>query len=219
MNLVTAQESTQKSFVLGLNFSPSLDWMSPGTANYNSNGVILGYGYGINMDFSLGHSANYFVNTGLQLKLSGGRLSYSDKLIVNNDSTVKDVNRKYKISYVRIPAAFKLKTNQFGRFTFYGLFGLDIDIRTGANANDEYPKLVPVTNINNIKISDDVALFRLGLLIGAGTEYTISGNTKVFGGIHFGNGFTDVLTGSNQNTGNKENATAKYVELSIGVLF
>lgn len=215
MNMMQAQD--QKTFILGLNFSPSLDWMSPSTDKYTSDGVMLGYSYGIDLDFSIAHSANYFVHTGIQLKRTGGRLNYMDSIMDNTNSVYTDVNRKYKIDYIRIPAAFKLKTNQFGRFTFYGMFGLDFDIRATAKANEAYPK----TNIKdaiNIKVNDDVSLFRAGLLVGAGAEYTISGNTKAYGGIHFSNGFTDMLSGKNA-VGVKENATNKYVELTLGILF
>lgn len=211
-----AQE--QKTFILGLNFSPSLDWMTPSTDKYLSDGVTIGYAYGIDMDFSIGHSSNYFIHTGLQLKRTGGKLSYHDSLVVTPGESEKGVelSRKYKIDYIRIPAAFKLKTNQFGRFTFYGMFGLDFNIRVGAKADDEYRNLT--TNKTDIKISKDVPLFRSGLLVGAGTEYTISGNTKAYGGIHFSNGFTDVLSKTNIY-GVKENAMSKYVELTIGILF
>lgn len=216
MNMIQAQE--QKTFILGLNFSPSIDWMSPSTDKYISDGVMLGYSYGIDLDFSIAHSANYFVHTGIQLKRTGGRLSYKDSMVVTTGESVKyvDLARKYKFDYIRIPAAFKLKTNQFGRFTFYGMFGLDVDIRTNAVANDDYKNL----NLSKekIDIKDDVSLFRGGLLIGAGSEYTISGNTKAYGGIHFSNGFTDVLSRTNA-FGVKENATNKYVELTLGILF
>jgi len=216
MNMIQAQD--QKTFILGLNFSPSLDWMTPSTAKYSSEGVMLGYSYGIDLDFSIAHSPNYFIHTGIQLKRTGGRLNYSDSVMVNTSSVYTDVNRKYKIDYIRIPAAFKLKTNQFGRLTYYGMFGLDFDIRATAKANDEYSRLNPVTNVNNIKVNDDVSLFRAGLLVGAGAEYTISGNTKAYGGIHFSNGFTDMLSNTNA-AGIKENSVGKYVELTLGILF
>ena len=217
-NSIKAQDDAQKTFVLGLSFSPSIDWMSPSTDKYLSDGVTIGYAYGIDMDFSIAHSPNYFIHTGLQLKRTGGKLSYQDTLVVTSGQSAQyvDLSRKYKIDYLRIPAAFKLKTNQFGRFTFYGMFGLDFDIKVGAKANDDYRNLT--TSKSDIKITDDVPLFRSGLLVGAGSEYTISGNTKVFGGIHFSNGFTDVLSRTNIY-GVKENATSKYVELTVGVLF
>ncbi len=217
-NSIKAQDDAQKTFVLGLSFSPSIDWMSPSTDKYLSDGVTIGYAYGIDMDFSIAHSPNYFIHTGLQLKRTGGKLSYQDTLVVTSGQSAQyvDLSRKYKIDYLRIPAAFKLKTNQFGRFTFYGMFGLDFDIKVGAKANDDYRNLT--TSKSDIKITDDIPLFRSGLLVGAGSEYTISGNTKVFGGIHFSNGFTDGLSRTNIY-GVKENATSKYVELTVGVLF
>lgn len=206
-NLVKAQDDAQKTFVLGLSFSPSVDWMSPSTDKYLSDGATVGYAYGIDMDFSIAHSPNYFIHTGIQLKRTGGKLSYQDTI---------EISRTYKLDYIRIPAAFKLKTNKFGRFAFYGMFGLDFDIKVGAKANDEYRTLS--INKPNIKITDDIPLFRSGLLVGAGSEYTISGNTKAYAGIHFSNGFTDVLSRTNiYNV--KENAMLKYVELTIGVLF
>lgn len=206
-NLIKAQDDAQKTFVLGLSFSPSVDWMSPSTEKYLSDGATIGYAYGIDMDFSIAHSPNYFIHTGLQLKRTGGKLSYND---------TAEVSRSYKLDYIRIPAAFKLKTNQFGRFAFYGMFGLDFDIKVGAKASDEY-RILSI-NKPNIKISDDISLFRSGLLVGAGSEYTISGNTKAYAGIHFSNGFTDVLSRTNIH-GVKENAMLKYVELTVGVLF
>jgi len=209
-----AQE--QKTFILGLNFSPSLDWMTPSTDKYTRDGVMFGYSYGIDLDFSIGHSPNYFIHTGIQLKRSGGLLSYKDSVLQNTTMVEADINRKYKIDYIRIPAAFKLKTNQFGRFTFYGMFGLAFDVRASAKANDEDKNITYVKE--GININDNVGLLRAGLLVGAGTEYTISGNTKAYGGIHFSNGFTDMLTRTNVY-GVKENALGKYVELTIGILF
>lgn len=220
INTLSAQDSGQKTFILGLNFSPSLDWMSPSTENYTSDGVIFGYAYGVNMDFSLGHSPNYFVNTGLQLKRTGGRLSYKDLITLPGSVATMEVSRKYKVDYLRIPVALKLKTNQFGRFAYFGLFGLELDVRTSAKANDEYKYNNLTVKEDNININDDVKLFRAGLYLGAGAEYTISGNTKAYAGFNFGNGFTDILSGKNNDLGTpNENAVAKYVELTVGFLF
>lgn len=216
MSFVKAQD--QKTFVLGLSFSPSIDWMTPSSSSYFSDGVMVGYSYGIDLNFSIAHSPNYFIHTGIQLKRTGGRLNYKDTMVVSSGKPAEyvDLSRKYNIDYVRIPAAFKLKTNQFGRFAFYGMFGLDFDIRTRARANDQYKNLG--NSKESISVNDKVALFRAGLLVGAGTEYTISGNTKAYGGIHFSNGFSDILTRTNIY-GVKENALSKYVELTVGIMF
>lgn len=223
VNCIKSQDEV-KPVVIGLSFSPSIDYFSGVKPDdYKTDGSILGYSYGINIDFGFGGSSNYFLTTGIQLKRAGGKLLYRDSIGVNvGGLTNTELSRKYKINYLRIPIAFKLKTNQFDRFTFYGLFGLDNDIRLSAKANDVYYKQgsngSDLTR-EDVDVKDNISIFRLGLLIGAGTEYTISGNTKAFAGIHFSNGFTDVLSEDNTLTSVKESAKQKYVELTLGILF
>lgn len=211
-----------KSFVLGLKFAPSIDWMQPNSLNYKSDGVVLGYTYGLIGDFAIGGSGHYFLNVGLQFKNTGGKLTYDDKVDYDgsglNNATVY---RRYNLNYVSIPLTFKLKTAQFGRMTYYGNFGIDNSIRTKARANDTY-KLANSSEVSpkEFKINKEVSLFKESIIIGGGAEYTISGNTKAFAGIIFYNGFTDVLSGSNTKFPTvKENAVNKSLELVIGISF
>jgi opacity protein-like surface antigen len=62
-------------------------------------------------------------------------------------------------------------------------------------------------------IQDDIALYKASLIVGAGAEYTFSGNTAMMFGITYNNGFTNIL--------DIEGAKAKahYLELSLGVFF
>lgn len=212
-----------KNFVLSLKFAPSLDWMQPNSLNYKSDGVVLGYTYGLMGDFAIGGSGHYFLNVGLQFKNTGGKLTYDNMVDIKGDNVLEDVTvfRKYNISYVSLPIAFKLKTAQFGRMTYYGNFGIDNSIRTKAKANDTY-KLKNSTEVtrNNLEINKSVSLIKASILIGAGAEYSISGNTKAFAGLVFYNGFTDVLSGSNMKFQDvKENAVNKSLELVIGISF
>ena len=212
-----------KNFVLSLKFAPSLDWMQPNSLNYKSDGVVLGYTYGLIGDFAIGGSGHYFLNVGLQFKNSGGKLTYDNMVDVKGDKVFEDVTvyRRYNIGYVSLPLAFKLKTAQFGRMTYYGNFGLDISLRTKAKANDTY-KLANSTEVkrNDLEINESVSFMKSSILIGAGAEYTISGNTKAFAGLVFYNGFTDVLRGKNAKYIDvKENAVNKSLELVVGISF
>lgn len=211
-----------KSFVLGLKFAPSIDWMKPNSLNYKYDGVILGYTYGLVGDFAIGGSGHYFINTGLQFKSTGGKLTYDDMVDYDGGGlTDATVFRRYKLSYISIPISFKLKTAQFGRMTYYGNFGLDNSIRTKARANDTY-KLANSSEVSpkEFEINKEVSLFKESIIIGGGAEYTISGNTKAFAGLIFYNGFTDVLSGSNTKFPTvKENAVNKSLELVIGISF
>jgi hypothetical protein len=212
-----------KNFVLSLKFAPSLDWMQPNSLNYKYDGVVLGYTYGLIGDFAIGGSGHYFLNVGLQFKNTGGKLTYDNMVDYNENKILEDVTvyRRYNINYVSLPVAFKLKTAQFGRMTYYGNFGLDNSIRTKAKANDTY-KLANSTEVkrNDLEINESVSLLKASIIIGAGAEYTISGNTKAFAGLVFYNGFTDVLRGENVKFQDvKENAVNKSIELVVGISF
>ncbi len=223
---IQAQADKQKSFILGLSFSPSIDFLTSSSISpneYKTDGSIIGYAYGLSIDFGIGNSPNYFLSTGLQIKRSGGKLLYNDSLEVSNGIFKKtDISRKYKVDYIRIPLALKLKTNQFGRYTVYGLFGLDNNICINAKAEDLY-KLQGAGGSDlpsdNIEVGDNIAFMRVGLYVGLGAEYTINGSTKAFAGLHYSNGFTDILTGKNSLTLEKESAKNRYFELTFGVLF
>lgn len=219
---VLSQDDT-KSFILSLKFAPSIDFMQPNTKDYKSDGVLLKYTYGLIGDIAIGGSGHYFLDLGIQFKNTGGKLRYDDRVeITAGVPEFAGVQRKYNINYVSLPVAFKLKTAQFGRLTYFGLFGIDNSIRVKAYADDTYDRLAPNTDIeiNKIDIKEDVSLFKESIIIGAGTEYTISGNTKAYAGIVFYNGFTDVLKGSNGKfTDTKENALNKSIELMIGISF
>ena len=212
-----------KSFILSLKFAPSIDFMQPNSKDYKSDGVLLRYTYGLIGDFAIGGSGHYFLNVGLQFKNTGGKLRYDDQVeITSGAPEFVGVQRKYNINYVSLPLAFKLKTAQFGRMTYFGLFGIDNSIRVKAYADDTYDRVAPNNDIEikKININKDVALFKESILIGAGAEYTISGNTKAYAGFVFYNGFTDVLTGSNAKFPTiKENALNKSIELMIGISF
>ncbi len=216
-------QDDSKSFILSLKFAPSIDFLQPNTKDYKSDGALLKYTYGLIGDINIGGSGHYFLNIGLQFKNTGGKLRYDDRVIIGTNTIAEDVetSRRYKLNYVSIPLAFKLKTSQFGRMTYFGLFGIDNSIRVKAIADDEYKLQNSNTvNVKNININKKVSLFKESIIIGAGAEYTISGNTKAYAGLVFYNGFTDVLTGLNgKNTETKENALNKSIELMIGISF
>ncbi|MGI6320772.1 MAG: outer membrane beta-barrel protein [Bacteroidales bacterium] len=216
-----AQEDNFKNFVLGLKFAPSIDWMQPNTRDYKSDGVVMKYSYGLMGDIMIGGSGHYYITVGLQFKNAGGKLTYDNMIDYDNDDIFESANvsRKYSASYISIPVAFKLKTAQFDRFTFFGVFGIDNAIRTKAVANDEYKLTNATIKLEKININKDVHLFKESILLGAGLEYTISGNTKAFTGINFYNGFTDMLKGSNQLHDVEENAINRSVELVLGISF
>src|SRR4029079_16639540 len=65
----------------------------------------------------------------------------------------------------------------------------------------------------NKDVQDDINAFNLSMIIGAGLEYGLSGNTVILAGLTFDNGFLDVLDSD------KYKANNNYLALTLGILF
>ena len=76
----------------------------------------------------------------------------------------------------------------------------DADISGGSSTKD-------------INIKDDTKFYRAGLIIGAGAEFEVSGNTSITAGLTFNNGFTDITSSKSSTVKNH------YVAINFGVFF
>jgi opacity protein-like surface antigen len=110
----------------------------------------------------------------------------------------------------------KLRTNEIGYITYWGQFGLIAGFNIRSKADDiidyELAKFSNDVSTGWIKtdlpsierpdedIKDDIQMFRVGLLIGAGIEYSLSGNTAIVAGVTYNNGFTNTLRGDHVQT-------------------
>ena len=128
-------------------------------------------------------------------------LDASENFVEWNDGSLPDTsgyiyqlyNRNYSINYVNIPLILKLKTNEIGYFTYYGEFGATIGLKTKSTVDDEsklytwnyndstFTESQPfTTTLENINIDKGTQTVRLGLTLGAGAEYSLSGSTALF---------------------------------------
>ena len=200
---------------LGVRIAPSFEWVNPGDEDMESDGTNLGIGYGLVVDYPIAGSDNYFLSSGLFLKHnSGGNVEYD----YNDGVFQQNATYKYSATYLSIPISLKLKTNEFGRFTYFCTLGIDNAFRIGVSAKREIGK--NETKLSSSDAKDQYNFFREGLILGAGCEYMISGNTKAFASLNFNNGFTDVL-GDFDIAGQKHNKEGRQraVELHFGILF
>ncbi|MBK8498800.1 MAG: outer membrane beta-barrel protein [Flavobacteriales bacterium] len=129
-----------------------------------------------------------------------------------------------KLQYVEVPLTVKLMTNEIGYMRYYGQigFGNAFNIRAksdqvvakidGTRA-DGQPIVSEFTELSDEDLQDDIMLYKVSLVVGAGMEYNFSGNTSLLVGITYNNGFTNIL--------DIEGAKAKahYIELTTGVFF
>ena len=59
---------------------------------------------------------------------------------------------------------------------------------------------------------DNINYLNVSMIIGGGTEYTLSGSTVLLAGLQFNNGFLDVFDDDSKVNSN-------YLALTLGILF
>jgi opacity protein-like surface antigen len=264
------EENDVKNFRFGLLGGLSIDWLNvDNEKKFLSGGAGLGYHWGLQLEFKLNKTLSFV--SGLSLTTNTMQLNYNsatsadtvlyildkDEAFVpfggdsasiyssllntnNNAYWLKD--RKIKANYVNIPIALKMKTKEIGYLTYFGMFGANIGIKTGAKTNDMVQELnVDTLGVftfdeslekSKLDITKGVQPVRVGLKIGFGAEYNISGSTSLYGELNYNHYFINALRKeSNEDFLNKydyadkrfENVGAKAipgsVSLTIGVLF
>jgi hypothetical protein len=244
-NLTQADDG--KKVRVGLTGSGAFSWLKPnidGEFGLDRKGLKLGYAAGIALDFRLFDSPNYAFSTGISLMQIGGKLNYPDISI--QDSTGSwSTTATYNLRYVDIPVSIKMKTNEIGYLTYFAQVGTSIGVNIKAtrsrsqennfDTNEKY-------EIENENAASEIALFRVPLVVGAGVEYNLSGNTSIAIGLQFNNGFTNVYSPLTKNnpgvydltetkevlydvdgnpvlTDKKKNALTNYMALTVGLFF
>jgi hypothetical protein len=204
-----------QDFRLGLKASPTITWLKPDTEQYSSEGIRLGFTYGLLTEFLL--AEHYSFLTGAQINYIGGKLSYPDI----RENTEGQNERTYNLQYLEIPLTLKMKTREIGYNTYFALFGFGPSVNLRARASDTfaYGTEDVTRNEERIDIKSDIPFFRVSLIVGIGMEYSLGGNTAVVTGLTFNNGFTNVLKGENPITNRSQNAKANFLEITFGILF
>ena len=236
---VSAQDDETSNFRFGILGLGSVDWLVPDNdKKFTSGGVGLGYGWGLQTEFKL--NAKTSLRTGISMMTSSGSLNYADNNISfdsacyvlnvdeefvewdnafdqNNDLSAGNQmyllkSRSMKMSYVNIPLALKMKTNEIGYLTWFAEFGANFGFNTKTRTNDicDYVDYDPVTSEFSLTsapggLSSDVAKENLnldrgtqpvktGILIGIGGEFNFSGSTSLFFAGHFNYDISNAIT-------------------------
>ncbi|CAG5085743.1 PorT family protein [Parvicella tangerina] len=243
------EENDIKNFRFGLKGGMSFDWMNiDNDKKFQSGGVGVGYHWGLQLEFRLNKTLSFV--SGLSLTTNSLKLNYTGAssadtvlYILDRDENFVDFGsdtstvfsnmlestnnvywlkqRAIKANYVNIPIALKMKTKEIGYFTYFGQFGLNVGIRTGAKTNDVVQKITfdedslvstnsfygANTNINTedidlekLDVTSGVQPVRLGLRIGGGAEYNFSGSTSMYFEVNYNHYFTNGLRKESKET-------------------
>lgn len=145
--------------------------------------------------------------------------------------------RQFKGSYVNISTGFKMHTKEIGAMRYYGQFGLTIGIKTKVKSNDEGQVSTngityTASTKEDLSVNSELQPLKLGLSIGAGLEFNISGSTSLMAGLSYNHGFSNVITKESDflrttvdgSGGTKvetidQKASARNLMLTIGIIF
>ncbi len=211
------QAQKESPVKLGLRVAPALSWINPGTEGYNSEGLRFGISAGLVSDFYF--ARNYAVSTGFSFLFPSGKLSYQDMIMVNGVDQLGTNNRIYNLIYFEIPVMLKMKTNQFGDFSFFGQIGFGTGFRMKATGKNDVTFADGSTASSTNDIQNKTSLMRESVIAGIGIEYHIDKSTCITGGFNYSNALNSVLKGTNLASNQEVKGLANFAELSIGVLF
>jgi hypothetical protein len=202
---------SQKHIRLSFAASPSVNWMRTSNSDMQNGKSILGYDFGLNSDFYFTEDERYSIHSGLQITNTGGEIRYpADSDFQFSGTTLPAFSKvKYRMRYVEIPLAIKLKTNQFKRTSYWGQFGFSSMINISAKG-DSNNGVLKRDNIN-----DEVNLFNLAMIVGIGYDFDLGGQNSISTGLIFQNGLIDVTTDNVFN----DKTIMNSLKLKLGIIF
>jgi len=179
-----AQTRMQLSFTA----NPSVNWMSTANQEVNKQKAVLGYDFGLLADIYFSENENYSFLTGLQVLNTGGNLSYRVPFSFAGADLPQSTNIKYRLRYLEIPLAIKLKTDEINRMHYWGQFGISPMINIGANGSSSDG------TFKRANINEEINMFNLAMNVGAGVDFELGTNNSISAGLIFQNGLSDVTT-------------------------
>jgi len=218
MSYAQATKTTTNKYRLGFKVSPNISWLASDNSNMAVGDKSLHFGYGLNFDIFF--AENYAIGTGFNINNTGGKYSYfaqftgddvnASGVAIANMNQVGLISRDLRLQYLQIPLTFKMKTNEIGYLTYWGQFGLGLNMNLKAISNDDIDFLsyqdkstldwVTSNRLSSSESSQDIKneinIFSSNLIFAAGIEYNLSGNTSLLAGLTFQNGFTDAFKGT-----------------------
>ncbi len=194
---------------MGVAIEPGAGWLSAEAREVDNDEGRFSFAGGLILDNFF--ARNYAFSTGIFLGAQGGSLKYADSTSIHVYDEIQSLQPgtvvTYKLQYITVPVALKLKTNEIGYFTYFAQLGLtpQINVKSKADATAD--------QLDDDNIYDEIKRFNLGYHFGGGIEYSISEDTAIVLGIIFHNGFMDI-------TDNEDfRVTAKLLSFRLGVMF
>ncbi len=240
-------KAQDKAMKFGFQVSPGVSWIKPDMKGVDNGSPGFAFEFGAMADIQL--TDNIALSTGLGGEFNGGQLKFNDVAVPlpgydDLDSAVFPSTATYNMRYVKIPLTFKGKTNQIGYMTYFLEFGgaAGFNFRSRMSIKNPVSRSNEEIETEDIDVSKPLRVVRFSMVIRAGVEYNLSGNTSLVLGATFDNGLTNTFSKNNSNKfevyeadgkgypkvnnstgdrikGEAFNAITNAISLNVGVLF
>lgn len=229
--LSEANSQDNRNLRAGFKITPGMNWVNANNTYAKSNGSSIGFGFAFMLDKKI--QDNYYFATELNVSTMTNNVKLKDTVqhTINDGTnrTYNNISFKYRVQYIEIPLTFKFRTNENNGMRYWGQFGVapSFIIRNSVSTtakqlitNNNFPsdeKYNPNDSENDAldfkDYEDNFSILRASMIIGAGVEYRLSGNTSFYGGLRFNNGLTDILRDK------KSKMINNVLALEIGMYF
>lgn len=221
---LTTAHAQDESFRLGVKLSPNFAWMRSDSKDLKSDGSRTSYSFGLIGDFRLNDEGKYFFSTGILYNNIGGKFKAEGTYDLAGVTTTVKSEQDLKLRYIEVPLTLKLRTIADKPLNFYGQLGVsaafNIRARTDVTTTTTVGGASTTGTLEDEDVIDDVALFKSGVVVGAGAEFALASGTTLFGGLTYNSAFTNTLDSDAKNlssNGNKSKLFADYLEITLGV--
>ena len=206
--LLATSSAFGQFFKFGVQLDPTITWLRSDVSDVTREKARLGLDIGMSGEYYF--ARNYAFASGISLFSTGGTLRYVngvDKFRTKEDNIKlePDSKVKYKLQYVKIPAAIKFKTHLIGRMVYSVNLGFDPMFRVSARA--------AINGGDAVKVNKEISFLNLGWHFGVGAQYSLGQEASIFGGLSFMNIFTDMTKPSH------DKITSENLMLKIGMMF
>lgn len=218
-------ETKERKLRLGFLGTSSYGWMSTDSKNLSGGGLKAGVGFGIYGDYFFAENYAFSIEAlhstqGYKLKVDSICTFYKP---TSEYKKTGGAVINYQMRSFQLPITLKLRTNEIGYWRYFGQIGIapsftyrsikgNYDPNVFAREDDNIDRLVndqendfiyagdaQIEDINRDDFleEDNVSGFRLPLIIGAGGEWNVSGNTAIVMGIRYEYGLLNMMKAEN----------------------
>ena len=196
--LISATSALSQKFKFGIHASPLVSYVSTDMPNAET-GSKLQFAFGGLLEYRF--AERYALSSGFEIINRGGEL------------TISDTTGTYNPGFLQFPLCLRMRTREFGYFTYAAEFGLVPAFKTsdGATFNPEVP--------DNERLDNYINFFNTLFRFGIGAEYSLGGESTVLLGITYNRSLFDNIKDDAPRLSNKYTYRLDYVALTVGFLF